>query len=113
MPQYPLLTASSIASTVGFCLSKMFLTYAAIVSPVISISLKEGATGFVGTGQYTNCVIFAGVSFFARALSLLLMRGYIIYRNELAEVEADKGHLLITVLFWTPVRYALSIRSKI
>lgn len=100
-------------AAVGLCLSWIFLASAGIASPVFGIALKEGNSGFVGTGQYTNCAVFAGASFMACAFCLLLMRGYIISRNEEALVDADAGHLHITVPFWAPFKYAFAARSKI
>lgn len=100
-------------AAVGLCLSWIFLASAGIASPVIGIALKEGNSGFVGAGQYTHCAIFAGASFMACAFCLVIMRGYIICRNEVAKVDADAGHLHITVPFWAPFKYALAARSKI
>lgn len=100
-------------ASVGLCLSWVFLAILGIASPVIGIALKTGNNGFVGASQYRNSAIFAGASFAACAMSLLIMRGYIIYRHEIAGLDADKGHLHITVPFWAPIKYALARASKI
>lgn len=100
-------------AAVGLCLSWFFLASAGIVSPLVGISLKLGDSGYVGPGQYTNCAVFAGASFLACAFMLLLMRGYIIYRNDLSDLDSDHGHLHIIVPFWAPFKYAFAVRSKI
>lgn len=100
-------------AAVGLCLSWVFLAVSGIASPVIGLALKTGNGGFVGPTQYRDSALFAGSSFAACALTLLIMRGYVIYRHELADLDADKGHLHITVPFWMPIKYALARRLKI
>lgn len=100
-------------ASVGLCLSWIFLAAAGIVSPVIGLSLKDGNDGFYDPGQYQHSAIFAGCAFFACSIVLLLMRGYIISRNEMALSDADNGHLHITVPIWAPIKFAFARRAKI
>jgi MFS family permease len=115
--------APSIARLVGmnklnvtFCMLWMFLGGAGIASPVIGVSLKTGGGGFVDATQYVYCSVFAGVSFAVCALSLLLLRGYVLGRDTLVDAESDSdygGHLSVRVPLglalrscfkWTPRR---------
>ncbi|WPK22824.1 hypothetical protein PUMCH_000040 [Australozyma saopauloensis] len=100
-------------ASVGLSLSWPFMAGAGIASPVIGLTLKTGNNGFVGSGQYTDCAIFAGASFMACTCMLLLIRGYIIFRNEVSDTDTDEGHLHIKVPIWEPFRYALAIRDKV
>lgn len=84
--------------SVGLCMSWAFLGAAGLVSPVIGLSLKTGNLGYVDPTQYLHCSIFAGLSFVCCALTILVMRGYLISRLELADTDADHGHLHLTVL---------------
>lgn len=89
-------------------MSWIFLGISGITAPVIGLTLKTGNSGYVDRSQYQHCSIFAGCAFFACALSLLLIRGYVISREDLADdVDADVGHLHIRVLFWAPVKNCL------
>ncbi|CUM53397.1 unnamed protein product [Debaryomyces fabryi] len=115
--------APSVARLVGmnklnvsFCMLWVFLGGAGIASPVIGVSLKTGGGGFVDPTQYVYCTVFAGVSFAVCAISLLLLRGYILGRDTLVDAESDSdygGHLSVKVPFglalrscfkWTPRR---------
>lgn len=94
---------------IALCMSWIFLGLAGIAAPVIGLTLKTGSTGYVDRSQYRHCSIFAGCAFFACSLTLLVMRGYVISREYLAEdVDADRGHLHIRVLFWAPLKNCLA-----
>lgn len=92
---------------VSICLSWAFLGLAGIVSPVIGLALKTGSHGYVDPKQYLHSSIFAGISFFACALTLLVLRGYLIARSDLADTDADDGHLNITVPVLDPFKHCL------
>lgn len=94
---------------VGLCMSWTFLGLAGIASPVIGLTLKTGNHGYVDPTQYLHCSIFAGVSFVCCALSLLVMRGYLIARKEIAETDADQGHLHLTVPVLAPFKNCLRL----
>lgn len=96
---------------VALCMSWVFLGMAGIASPVIGLSLKTGNHGYVDASQYLHCSVFAGVSFACCALSLLLMRGYLIARDNVADTDADQGHLHITVPFLAPFENCLVMRN--
>lgn len=98
---------------VALSMSWVFLGLAGIASPVIGLSLKEGNAGYVGLGQYLHCSIFSGVSFALCAAMLLIMRGYVIYRHDAADVDADMGHMHIAVPPWAPFTHYMKRRSHI
>lgn len=56
---------------VAFCMLWMFLALSSLFSNMIGNSLTSGS----GLEQYRNTAIFAGVSFFAAAASMTLLRG--------------------------------------
>lgn len=70
---------------VSFSMLWTFLGVAGLVSPVIGVSLVKDA---VGPTQYEYCALFAGVSFFVCALSLFLLRGFVLARD----VKLDSGN---------------------
>ncbi|KAK6462318.1 monocarboxylate transporter [Scheffersomyces coipomensis] len=101
--------APAVARTFGF--KKMNVTFsmiwmimgvAGLFSPVIGIKLKRGEGGFVDPTQYVDCSIFAGVSFLAAALCLLLLRGYIKARDFLSE-QGDSDNMDPIGLTVTPM----------
>lgn len=98
---------------VALCMSWLYLGLAAIAAPVIGLSLKEGNNGYVGAGQYLHCLIFAGVAFMATAVVLALMRGYLIYREDAAQSDADHGHMHITVPHWAPFTHFWKVQGRI
>lgn len=91
---------------VSLCMLWTFLGMAGIASPVIGLSLKTGSGGLVSPQQYLDCSYFSGASFFACSLSLLVMRGYLIYRSSIAHVDPDKGLLDVHVPIWEPFKCA-------
>lgn len=95
---------------IALCMSWVFLGLSGMASPVIGLSLKTGNQGFVDPTQYLHSSIFAGCSFIACSLSLLLMRGYLISREGLAgNMDSDLGHLHISVPFAAPVKNCLKL----
>lgn len=96
---------------VALCMSWVFLGIAGIASPVIGLTLKTGNHGYVDPTQYLYCSVFAGISFICCALTLLVMRGYLISREKVAETDADQGHLHITVPFLAPLQNCLLVRN--
>lgn len=99
---------------VGLGMSWPFLALAAIASPVISLTLKEGGGGDVSPGQYTHSAIFSGISFFAAAFTLLIMRGYLLVRHDMMkDKNDDHDHLMVRVPFWAPLKYCLHKHTHI
>ncbi|OBA19133.1 MFS general substrate transporter [Metschnikowia bicuspidata var. bicuspidata NRRL YB-4993] len=91
----------------------IFLGFSGIASPVIGLSLKTGGTGYVGSDQYLHCSIFSGAAFVACFATLLIMRGYVIHRQEMVTLDADEGHMHVTVPFLAPFYCALKPVAKI
>lgn len=98
---------------VSLCMLWVFLGLAGIASPVIGLTLKTGLEGFVDPTQYLHCLIFSGVSFAACAMTLLVIRGYVIQRHALADLDADQGHLHITVPWHSPFTCAFKAVAKV
>lgn len=98
---------------VALCMLWMFLGLAGIASPVIGLSLTTGQSGVASAHQYLHCSIFSGVSFFAAGVMLLIMRGYVIHRLDNADVDADYGHMHITVPAHAPFKHALRAVRKV
>lgn len=98
---------------VSFGMLWIFLAIAGIASPVIGLSLKKGGTAYTGSDQYLYCSIFSGASFLACGFTLLIMRGYVIYRQQMAQLDADEGHMYITVPFYEPFKCALKPAARI
>lgn len=99
---------------VGLGMTWPFLALAAIGSPVISLTLKEGNGAAVSPGQYNHSALFSGLSFFAAAFTLLIMRGYLSVRHDMMkDKNDDHDHLLVRVPFWAPLRYCLRKHSHI
>ncbi|CCH43687.1 putative transporter MCH2 [Wickerhamomyces ciferrii] len=74
------------------------------VSPLIGIQLRSspGAGQEYSPIQYQHPAIWCGVCYFAAAMSLWIMRGYLIARDEIAEEQnshMDNGELHIKVPF--------------
>lgn len=85
---------------VSFCMLWVFLGASGIASPIIGVSLKTGGGNVVDPTQYVYCSVFAGVSFAACSVALLLVRGYILGRDTLVDAESDSdfgGHLSVKV----------------
>ncbi|KAM9902834.1 hypothetical protein OXX79_003726 [Metschnikowia pulcherrima] len=91
----------------------IFLGISGMASPVIGLALKTGGAGYVGSDQYLHCSIFSGAAFVACFLTLLVMRGYVIHRHEMAESDADQGHMHIRVPFWAPLKCAFKPVGRI
>lgn len=64
---------------VSFCMLWTFCGLAAIFSQLIGSSLTSGK----GSTQYQHTAIFSGVSFFAAATTILVLRGYVIARDKI------------------------------
>ncbi|GEQ67264.1 hypothetical protein JCM33374_g928 [Metschnikowia sp. JCM 33374] len=99
--------------SVSLCMLWIFLGLSGIASPVVGLALKSGGAGYVGSGQYLHCSIFSGASFVACSATLLIMRGYVIHRHEVADVDADQGHMHIRVPFLAPLKCAFKPMGKI
>lgn len=86
---------------VTFSMIWLFVGGAGIASPVIGLVLT---TNSIGPDKYTHCIIFAGCSFAVSALCLIILRGYIIARDKIAngESDPDMGQLHYTVPFHQP-----------
>lgn len=92
---------------VAFCTLWIFLAIAGIFSEVIGVSMTSGDHGKNDTTVYRHTAIFAGLSFFACASSMLLLRGYIIARDIIAE---EKGELESTNLLHIKVNPLSAVR---
>lgn len=92
---------------VSICLSWAFMGLAGIISPVVGLALKTGNHGYVDPKQYLHSSIFAGMAFFACGFTLLVLRGYLIARSDMADTDADQGHLNITVPVLAPLKHCL------
>ncbi|CAH2354627.1 probable transporter Mch2p [[Candida] railenensis] len=66
---------------IGFSMMLLFWGVAGIFSQLIGTSLTSGHS----STQYQHTAIFAGCVFFASAIAIVILRGYIIARDELAE----------------------------
>lgn len=66
---------------VTFSMLWTLLGMSGVASPVIGVSLVRGEGGEPEPNQYVDCCIFAGVAFAVCALSLFLLRGYILARD--------------------------------
>ncbi|CAH2356097.1 probable transporter Mch2p [[Candida] railenensis] len=75
---------------VAFCMSWIFLGISALFSQLIGTALTTGN----GKSEYRNTAIFSGVSFFAAATAILILRGYIITRDMIIEQMSEQVHEL-------------------
>ncbi|KAK6201464.1 monocarboxylate transporter [Scheffersomyces amazonensis] len=91
--------APAVARTFGirkmnvtFSMFWMIMGVAGLFSPVIGIKLKQGGGGIVDPTQYVNCSIFAGCSFLACTIALVILRGYIKARDLISE-KGDSDYM--------------------
>ena len=75
---------------VAFCMLWMFCGTSALFSQLIGTAMTTGS----GKGEYRNTAIFSGVSFFAAATTILILRGYIISRDKIMEQMSEQVHEL-------------------
>lgn len=94
------------------CFSMVWISMAAagICSPVIGVALATHK----GHDKYLYTTVFAATAFAVAALSLLLLRGYINARDEIAaeagdEDDIDMGQLKYTVPFHLPFRHLFNL----
>lgn len=87
---------------IGMSLSWVSMGVAGFVSPIIGISLK--GDGPPSRLQYTHPAIFVGCVYIAAGLSMCVLRGWVISRNELAKgVKTEDERLELRV----PVKMAI------
>lgn len=81
-------------ASVAFGMSWMSIAAAGIVAPIITLSIKGDLPKgvLVDKTRYEMPAVFTGVSFLIASLSLMLLRGYIIARDNLGLSDMDPDH---------------------
>ncbi|QPG76409.1 hypothetical protein FOA43_003798 [Brettanomyces nanus] len=81
---------------IGMSLTWIAVGSSGLVSPIISIALKSSTSE--GRSQYRDPTIFVGCCYFGAGLTLCVLRGWIIVRNELTpNLNSEKETLKVRV----------------
>ncbi|CAK7893762.1 probable transporter Mch2p [[Candida] anglica] len=78
---------------ISFCMLWIFVGLSALFSQLIASALTSGT----GTTRYKHTAIFAGVSFLVSAIFSLLLRGYIISRDQIIAQKQDQDLHMIQI----------------